>query len=305
MNPPTFQQSDSPQPKWAEQNIGPAWHLRFLGWLLRTFGMTRAYHISYFATLWYVSFYPSIRRRCRFYLDRRFPDRTGRLRRFLDSYRLVRTFGKSLVDIAALGAIGKNALATTSPDRETVEALGAGDRGFIMLHAHVGSWQIGMSTTGDFGKPVWLVLIPERRTLELVETDKVGLIEPRDGVGSVMLMTQALLRGEIVAMMGDRAFGDRRNRVQANFLGAPIHLPVTPYRLASASGMPVAVMLSATIAERSYEMRLVRVIDVPPKLGRNPRDYAPYAQQFADCLEQYVLKHPWQYFNFFDLWSDA
>jgi predicted LPLAT superfamily acyltransferase len=307
MNDPIAEQSEpraeTSQADWAEQNIGPAWHERFFGWVLRTFGMTRAYHLSYFGTLWYVTFHPAIRRRCRFYLDRRFPERTGRIRRFLDSYHLLRNFAKSLVDMAAVNAIGKHALEDASPDREAVNKLAAGERGFIMLHAHVGSWQIGMSTTASFAKPLWLVLIPERRTVQMIEAEKVGLIDPRGGVDGVMLMTEALLRGEIVAVMGDRAFGDPRNRVQVNFLGSPIKLPVTPYRVASATGTPVAVLLSAKNADRSYEMRLAKLIEVPPGLGRAVQSYAPYAQQFADCLEEYVEQYPWQFFNFFDLWA--
>jgi len=298
------QQSPALRENWSEPNVGPAWQFRFFGWLLRWGGLTRAYHISYFATFWYVLFYPSIRARCRFYLDRRFPERRGRLRRFLDAYRLIRTFGKTLVDMAALGVLGNNALPALSPDRERLRALAAGDKGFIMLHAHVGCWQVGMSTSGNFAKPVWLVMIPEPRTLAMLQAGKAGVIDPRTGLDGVMSMTEALLRGEIVAMMGDRTFGDERNRADARFLGGTISLPITPYRLASASGMPVVVMLTPKIAGRSYEMRLAKVIDVPPGLGRIAEHYAFYAQQFADCLEQFVAEHPWQFFNFFDLWKD-
>ncbi len=289
--------------QWSEPNVGPAWHFRFFGWLLRWGGLTRAYHISWFATLWYVLLYPSIRARTRFYLDRRFPERRGRLRRFLDSYRLIRTFGETLVDITAVGVLGRDALAARSPDRQRLADMAQGDNGFIMLHSHAGSWQVGMSTTRTFPKHFWLVLIPERRTLSMFDPDRATIIDPRTGLDGVMRMTQALLRGEIVAMMGDRTFGDERNRVSAQFLGGTIQLPVTPYRLASASGMPVVVMLTSRTSDRSYEMRLAKVINVPPGLGRIPEHYAPYAQQFADCLEQFVDQHPWQFFNFFDLWN--
>jgi predicted LPLAT superfamily acyltransferase len=297
------QPSSAPRVQWAEPDVGPSWRFRFFGWLLRWGGLTRAYHISYFATLWYVLFYPSIRARCRFYLDRRFPERRGPLRRFLDSYRLVRTFGKTLVDMAAIGVTGNDALSALSPDRERLGGLATGNKGFIMLHAHVGCWQVGMSTTGNFAKPVWIVMIPEPRTLAMFESGNADVIDPRTGLDAVMRMTEALLRGEIVAMMGDRTFGDDRNRVDAHFLGGTIKLPITPYRLASASGMPVVVMLTPKVAERAYEMRVARVIDVPPGLGRVPEHYAPYAEQFADCLERFVAEYPWQFFNFFDLWK--
>jgi predicted LPLAT superfamily acyltransferase len=302
--PQGLQSSRVSHQSWSEPNVGPKWHLRLFAWLLRWGGMTRAYHISYFATLWYVLFYPSIRERSRFYLDRRFPERRGRLRRFLDSYRLVRTFGETLVDMAALGVLGNSALSSLSPDRERLYAMVEEDKGLIMLLAHVGCWQVGMSATGDFPRRIWHVLIPEPRTLAMLDESKVGFIDPRSGLEGVMRMTEALLRGEIVAMMGDRTFGGERNRVDARFLGGTIKLPITPYRLASASGSPVVVMLAAKIAKRGYKMRLAKVIEVPPGIGRNPGDYAPYAQQFADCLEEFVAEYPWQFFDFFDLWKN-
>ena len=261
-------QPTSPDRQYWSPNVGPAWHFRFFAWLLRWGGMTRAYHISYITTFWYVLFYPSIRSRCRHYLNRRFPQRRGRVRQFLDSYRLVRSFGETLVDIVALDVLGKDALFSLSPDRERLCAMADGQKGIILLLAHMGCWQAGMSSTGDLPQKTWHVLIPEPRTLAMLEPDKAGVIDPRSGLDGVMQMTAALLRGEIVAMMGDRTFGDERNRIEAGFLGGTIKLPVTPYRLASACGTPIAVMLAAKIAPRTYQMRLVKIIDVPPALGR-------------------------------------
>src|SRR5580698_9254907 len=88
----------SRQAVWAAQGIGKNWQQQFFYWLIRFLGKRPAYHISYIVTFWYVLFYPSIRLRCSFYLRRRFPEHRAHLRRFLDTYRLVRTFGVTLVD---------------------------------------------------------------------------------------------------------------------------------------------------------------------------------------------------------------
>ena len=42
---------------------------------------------------------------------------------------------------------------------------------------------------------------------------------------------------------------------------------------------------------------------MPPGLGRNRRALLPYLQEFVTSLERYLLEHPWQYFNFHDLWA--
>jgi predicted LPLAT superfamily acyltransferase len=269
--------------------------------------MTRAYHIAYIGAFWYAAFYPSVRRRCRFYLDRRFPDRRGpglrsAARRFLDTFRLVRTYATTLVDMMALGVLGKKALTADSPNHERLLEICKSDRGFILLHAHAGCWQVGMSTLGEMPKRVSIVMIPEPRTVALFDPRVASVIDPRTGMQSVMQMTDALLRGEIVTLMGDRTFGDETNVVRAKFLGGEISLPMTPYRLASATGAPVLVMLAPKTGWRKYEMRLATVIDVPPG-KRKPEEFAPYAQQYADTLEGFVRDFPWQFYNFYDLWK--
>jgi predicted LPLAT superfamily acyltransferase len=130
-----------------------------------------------------------------------------------------------------------------------------------------------------------------------------SIIDPRSGLDGVMLMTDALLRGEIVTMMGDRIFGSDHNVVPVQFLGSTALFPITPYRLASATGVPVLVMTAPRTSKTSYELRVARIIDVPPDLGRNAADYAPYAQQFADCIEEFAREFPWQVYNFYDLWE--
>jgi predicted LPLAT superfamily acyltransferase len=301
-SPPTSRDMSA---EWSQRGIGRNWQHRFFYWLIRLGGRARGYHMAHIVTFWYVLFYPSIRKRCRFYLDRRFPDRRGALRRWLDTYRLVRTYGSTLVDMMVLDILGPRALAATCPDHDRLVQLTAGERGFVLIHAHVGCWQIGMSALGQFPKRVSIVMLPEPKMESLVDRHVADTIDPRAGLGSAMRMAEVLLRGEIVAMMGDRTFGNDQHVVAARFLGGQALFPITPYRLASATGMPVLVMTAPRIDGNRYELRLAKIIEVPPGLGRDPRNYAPYAQLFADCIEQFVGEYPWQFYNFYDFWREA
>jgi len=132
----------------------------------------------------------------------------------------------------------------------------------------------------------------------------MSIIDPRTGLESALQMTQTLLAGNILVMMGDRTIGSEKTVVPVRFLGGEVLFPITPYRVAAATGVPVVVMTAPRIGKRAYELRLAKVIEVPPNLGRAASSYAPYAQQFADCMEEFVREHPWQFHNFFDLWND-
>jgi predicted LPLAT superfamily acyltransferase len=261
--------------------------------------------MAYIVTFGYVLFYPGVRRRARFYLEHRFPERHGLIRRFLDTYRLLRNFARTLVDMAALGILGRRSLIATSPDRARLLSLGEGNRGFVLLNAHVGSWQLGLVALEEFRRSVSLVMVPDPKLQTLLGTTAVKTIDPRTGLQGVLEMTQALLQGEIVGLMGDRTFGDEQNTVNVQFLGGQVALPVSSYRLASAAGVPVAVLMTAKTGYRSYDVRLMRVIEVTPGLGRDARNYAVYARQFAEVLEEFVAQYPWQFYNFYDLWAPA
>ena len=122
-------------------------------------------------------------------------------------------------------------------------------------------------------------------------------------MGGIVEMTTALKSGEIVGVMGDRMFGSDSNAVSAPFLGSAIDIPVSPYRLASAARAPIIVVFSHRVGRAAYDIHLATTIHVPPGLGRNPAAYEPYATEFTRTLEQYVEAHPWEFFNFFDMWG--
>jgi predicted LPLAT superfamily acyltransferase len=291
-------QSPAPIPQWAEPDISPAWKYKFVSWVIRYGGRARAYHIALFASFWYVLFYPSIRQRCRFYLDRRFPARTRWHQRFHDDLKLVRIYAETLADMIILRVLGPNALSAHCPQHDQLIERCAAEQGFLLVHAHVGCFQIGMSALTQFPKAVSIVMIPEPGA-----APPASIIDSRGGLDTVMQMTAAVLRGEIVAMMGDRIFGSDRNVAPVRFLGGKALFPITAYRVASATHVPVLVMTAPKTAKSSYELRVAKVINVPPGLGRDPAEYAPYAQQFADCIEQFTNDFPWQVFNFYNLWE--
>ena len=71
------------------------------------------------------------------------------------------------------------------------------------------------------------------------------------------------------------------------------------------TGAPVVVMFTCKSGPGSYALELSRVIRVPRDLGRSGVAAAPYVAEFAEALEGFVEKYPYQFFNFFDLWNQS
>ncbi|MDI6448625.1 lysophospholipid acyltransferase family protein [Anaerobaca lacustris] len=297
--------------QWDSRSVGRRWQQAFFATLIRIGGRRPAYACMYLVVLWYVLLRPFVRRRCRYYLDRRFPDVTNPLIRLWHDYRRIVALGGSLIDRGAFGLLGPGTLKVEFPEGRDLQALVDEGRGLIVLNSHVGCWQVAMSAFSYLHVPVSIVMhqragdIDPRWFQRAGEEAGLSIIDPAKNMGGIMEMIGTLKRREILGLMADRVFGDDPNTLEATFLGAPVHFPVSPYRLASMQGTPVAVVFSYKTGFSTYRIQLARVIRVPTGLGRSNEAYVPYLQEFVAALETFVQSHPWQFFNFHDMWQQS
>ncbi len=294
-------------PGWSSRSIGSRWQHGFFYSLIRLAGRRAAYGMLLFVVLYYVLFRPSARNRSRPYLERRFPGRNA-VSRLWDSYRISLEVGKALVDRAVLGILGPGQFTVGHAGEEVLARLAGEGRGLILLTAHVGCWQAAMANLGLLQTPIHLVIRREEGDVDLHYFEHGSgaapyrIIDPAGPLGGALDMLQVLKDGEVLCIMGDRAMGGDRSTVAVDFLGGAVQLPFTPYMLASATGAPVAVIFPYKSGPGSYALLLSKVIRVPENLGRAPEAYRPHAEEFVRALEDFVEAHPYQYFNFFDMW---
>lgn len=258
--------------------------------------------------LYYTLFKPKVRERSSHYLKRRFPGRGGCMSLW-DSYRLNLGIGRVLVDRAVLGILGQQSLKVNLGGRHQLAALLSEGRGLVLVTAHVGCWQLAMSSLSNLETRVSLLMHREAGDLDRQFFEHAGgpspygIIDPAGFLGGALEMLQVLKHGEVLCIMGDRVMGGERGTVGVDFLGEEVELPFSPYKLASATGAPLAVIFPYRSAEGGYALQVARVIRVPGELGRNAAAYRPYAAEFAAALELFVAEHPYQFFNFFDMWG--
>jgi predicted LPLAT superfamily acyltransferase len=289
---------------WSSRSFGSRFQHGIFYAVIGCFGRGAAHALLRLVVLWYVVCRPSVRRRADPYLRRRFPGR-GRWGRFRDSYRLCLAFGQVLVDRAALGILGPGP-GPGPEDRARLQELLAEGRGLILVTAHVGGWQLAMANLAGLEVPVSLLMHRDPGDVDKQFFEHrqgaapFTLLDPADFLGSTLEMLQVLRQGGVLCLMGDR--GQGAGTVPVPFLGAPVPLPYSPYKLASATGAPVAVIFPCQ-SQGQTPLRLARVIRVPERLGRDPEAYRPYAQQFSQALEAFVAEHPYQFFNFYDMWA--
>jgi predicted LPLAT superfamily acyltransferase len=290
---------------WSSRSFGSRFQHGIFYTVIGLFGRRAAHALLRLVVLWYVAFSPAVRKKAGPYLRRRFPGR-GAWARARDTYRLCLAFGKVLVDRAVLGILGLGAPPTSLEDRARLKALLTEGRGLVLVTAHVGGWQHAMASLATLGVPVSLLIHRDSGDVDKHFFEHQSgappftLLDPAGYLGSTLEMLQVLREGGLLCIMGDRGMG--ACTVDVDFLGGPVPLPYSPYKLASSTGAPVAVIFPYELEGRT-RFQLARVIRVPAHLGRKPAAYLPYAREFSQALESFVADHPYQFFNFYDMWD--
>jgi predicted LPLAT superfamily acyltransferase len=110
-------------------------------------------------------------------------------------------------------------------------------------------------------------------------------------------------RGELVALLGDRP-GVREERVaEVTFLGAIARLPTGPYLLAHMLSCPVYMVAGLFTPPNRYDLYcepFAESVHLPRQT--RAKAAAEHAQKYAEMLETYARKAPYNWFNFFDFW---
>ncbi len=299
---------DHPKRKWTSRSIGSSFQHGIFYFLVRTGGQQAAYFLLYIVVFYYALFSLNARKKTRYYLSHRFGSRT-RFEKFKDTYLMILGFGKVLVDRAIVGILGPEKMNVRFQDREKLLELLDKNQGLILMFSHSGCWQVAMSSMGLINVPVNMLLHHEEGDVDRHYFEHTGqpapykVIDPRGYLGGVLEMINVLQEGEILCVMGDRVMGSDSNSVSVDFLGESALFPYSAFKLASATGVPVVVLFSYKTGPAAYEMEVADIIYAPENIGRKGENYRPYVTRFVQVLEKFTRDHPYQFFNFYDMWE--
>ena len=203
------------------------------------------------------------------------------------------------------------------PGRFQVEVEGAEHiptdlaRGVVFVTAHLGQWELSSHLASHgLKRPVHVVreeeIDPEaQRFIEgLVRgmgvegvTTHFASDDPRLG----LVLAEALRRGEVVALQGDRPRTNGRAHT-AQLFGRPMPLPVGPQSLARATGAALLPVFS--FREGRYAYRVVVRPPIPvARTSDREADVADAVQRLASEIEWAIRRAPHQWFCLRRLWS--
>ncbi|MEO1092805.1 MAG: hypothetical protein AAFX81_19450 [Pseudomonadota bacterium] len=236
----------------------------------------------------------------------------GREPRFGDVLRQTVTFSHVLLDRARLLTRGTQGFAIDVQGGEVVRQCVAAGRGGVLLGAHFGSFE-ALRAAEEWlpGLRVRYLMFTRHAShshgaLSRLNPDVAArVIDLGDGPLAMLSVVEALSTGEFVAFLGDRspAQGILRE-VRAPFFGAPMAVPASPYAAAMVAGAPIILCFAPRIGPMRYAARFTQLHDGAPTPRAERRELTQQlAERYVAELETLCRHHPYNWFNFHDVWS--
>ncbi len=289
------------------RSLAGKWKHAFIYGLIFIGGRGLAYVFLYPLVFVYTCF-PSVRKKSQSYVIRRFSPRCF-TDFFKHTYLLNLTFARTLVDRAALGILGATAVTSTEEERELCRKLLSEQKGLILLSAHVGCWQMAVNLMQFLPGKKHVLYYRNPKDYDKTVSQHTGqqapfdFINPAGPLGGTVEMMNALQRGEVLCAMGDRMFGPEKNALSVHFFKGKVSVPYSFYRIAAITGAPIVILFFPWLKRGMFASKTAAVLRIPDG-GNQKEKYLPYAQQFMDELADFCIQYPYQFFNYFDLWSE-
>lgn len=288
--------------------VGTALGLRLVAGALKLFGRKAAVALLWLVCWYYLAFARTARRASADFFRRLgLPITLGRIHRHLWA------FARVALDRLLFLSGDTQHLLVELHGHEHIMELAHSKRGALLLGAHLGSFEAMRSLASRYDVPLLVVAdfrnarrinaLLERLSPEL----RVRLLELDPGAPTGLLAAkEAIDRGELVAVLADRATHRENRDVIVPFLSGTARLPVGAHILASLLGCPVFFVCALFEAPRTYHVHCIP-LSARVVLPRADRATAlkREVERYAQVLERFARSSPFNWFNFFPFWTDS
>ncbi len=171
--------------------------------------------------------------------------------------------------------------------------------GVLLLTAHFGNWELGSAVMSAMGHRITAVVLPQRleklNRLFQQQRERRGVRLIPLG-SSALSILRCLKRGELVALLADRDFTARDDRV--TFFGRPARIPKGPAWLAKKMGVPI---LPAFLVRQVDDTFLLRFHE--PIIPGDGETEEALQQRVCLAMEKEIAEEPYQWFIFDNFWE--
>lgn len=184
--------------------------------------------------------------------------------------------------------------------------------GCILLTSHLGSFEV-MRVPGakDHNLPIRILMDRAHNPAVVTLLDALApdlaervLDSGRSAPELVLSMESSLRAGDLLGIMADRArIGEQ---VQfCDFLGSKAAFPISPWSLSLVMNVPIILCFGLYQGGNRYTVHF-ELIAEKPSVSRKHRQQVitGYINRYVFHLEHYTRMAPYNWFNFYDFWSN-
>lgn len=287
--------------EWEGKSKGTVLGYKIFIFFIKKLGVRAAYGLLYFVAFYYFFFAGRSTRSIYYYFRKRL--KYSALRSFFGIYKSYFTFGKTIIDKAAISSGLKHRFTYECDGVENIINLLDKKQGGIMISAHVGNFEIAEFFFEEIDTRSQISLVTtdaeHRNIKEYMEKvtlrSNIKFILVRDDMSHIFEINNALANGELVCFTGDRYMKD--SKVMSEMLiGKEANFPAGPFLLASRLNVPVLFVYVMKETNKHYHL-YARQAEV-----RN-RDAQGLLKKYTQSVEGMLKKYPYQWFNYFDFWE--
>ncbi|MDB5873451.1 MAG: hypothetical protein JWQ07_2893 [Ramlibacter sp.] len=282
---------------------GSAWLIRLIVWLARAAGRPLCRALLYPVVLYFMLTDRTARRASAEFLQA-VHDRRARWREIFAHFY---SFAVTLLDRVYMAAGDFHRFEVTIAGLPLVDRLLQGGHGCVVLGSHLGSFDLMMLAQRAMdGRPISIVMRidPRSKVRRIAGIDEFAPnMIPLGRPDSYLRAHEALVRGEIIALLADRVDGPTAS-LPARFLGRETLMPIAPHVLAARSQAPVVMCFGLYEGGNRYRIEFVE-FGAPAPVAARGAALQPVVDRYAALLERYARQYPLNWFNFYPYWGDA
>lgn len=274
--------------------------------VIRVLGLRAAYVISIPPAIYFSFVSPDVRATMEFHC-RVFGPLPWWKRRWL-VFKHFYSFGRAIIDRTAILAAKTRHFSFFFEGEKYLRAAAAEGRGVLVLTAHLGNWEAAGQLLTRLDVPITVTGFDKenpviRAMLNRFSKQTFRLLPLTGSPTDAIPLVAALRRGEVVAMLGDRAYGSPTARVP--FFGGTASFPIGAYVMASIAGAPLVHVFSLREPGGRYHF-FGFPLQRPQMPVHHEREVylENCAANFARDLASVLKRDPFQWYNFFPFWEE-
>jgi len=280
--------------------------LRIMTWISLHLGRRVSRVLLHLIASYFLLFSPASRDASRDYLSRAL----GHMPKWYEIYQHFFSFASTIHDRLYLVNRRFDLFDFEIHGEDMLQRLIAEGNGLFLLGAHLGSFEVIHSLAVKHTDLRVAMLMYEENAKKINAT--LNAINPKmthDIIGlghidSMIQVSERLDEGCVVGILADRSPDNNDAHYSVDILGSHVNLPSGPLRMAALLKRPVVFMTGLYLGSNRYAIHFDMITDFS-NISRAERATAlqTAVTRYAQLIDHYCQKAPYNWFNFFDFWQ--